>query len=106
MSTTAQITKEIKQAILGIDAGAEIILFGSRARGDFHKESDWDVLVLTEGDETSAKLKKQEIRNHLFDLELVTSQSIFAMVHSHDFWDHKLYGTPIYLEIKKDGIGL
>ncbi len=26
----------------------EVILFGSRARGDFRKDSDWDILIITE----------------------------------------------------------
>ncbi len=26
---------------------AKVFLFGSRARGDWHDESDWDILVLT-----------------------------------------------------------
>ena len=60
MNSTAQITKEIKQTVLGIDPTAEVILFGSRARGDFHEESDWDVLVLTEGDEVEIKLKQKK----------------------------------------------
>ena len=104
MNITSQITKEIKQAVLDIDPTAEVILFGSRARGDFHEESDWDVLVLTKGDEATAKLKKKEIRSHLCDLELAKSQIIFAMVHSHEFWENSLSGTPLYLEIQKDGV--
>ncbi|ASJ06775.1 nucleotidyltransferase domain-containing protein [Thermococcus pacificus] len=32
---------------LGIELG-EVILFGSRARGDFRKDSDWDILLVTE----------------------------------------------------------
>ena len=27
--------------------GAKVILFGSRARGDHHQNSDWDILVIT-----------------------------------------------------------
>ena len=37
-----QITKTVKSK----DPGAEIILFGSRARGTAHSESDWDLLIL------------------------------------------------------------
>ena len=48
----------VKEKILEIDKNAEVILFGSRARGDFHEESDWDFLVFlyeirTEGPERS-----------------------------------------------------
>ena len=104
MEIKSQITKDIKLTVLGIDPTAEVILFGSRARGDFHEESDWDVLVLTDGDETTAKLKKKEIRSHLYDLELANNKVIFAMVHCHDFWENGLGGTPLYLEIQKDGV--
>lgn len=42
----------IKETILGVavEYGVvvdDIILFGSRARGDFREDSDWDVLVVT-----------------------------------------------------------
>ena len=39
----ATIGKVSKKLGLNVD---EIILFGSRARGDFRKEGDWDVLVV------------------------------------------------------------
>lgn len=43
-----KIIKEIITNIL-LEAGftvSEVILFGSRARGDFLEESDWDILIL------------------------------------------------------------
>ncbi len=40
------ISKLVKQEVTKIDPKAEIILFGSRARGDFRMDSDWDFLVL------------------------------------------------------------
>ncbi|MBK9980810.1 MAG: nucleotidyltransferase domain-containing protein [Saprospiraceae bacterium] len=36
----------VKHEIKGIDPNAEVILFGSRARGDFREDSDWDFLIL------------------------------------------------------------
>ena len=33
---------KIKTQVLKEDKNASLILFGSRARGDFHDESDWD----------------------------------------------------------------
>ncbi len=47
-----EILKQIKQTILEVakEQGIEIdkiILFGSRARGDYREDSDWDILVVT-----------------------------------------------------------
>ncbi len=41
--------EQVKQAILEIEPSAEIILYGSRSRGDFNEESDRDFLILVEG---------------------------------------------------------
>lgn len=48
MENDKAILKEIKAAVQSVDPNVEVILFGSRARGDFKKESDWDILILTE----------------------------------------------------------
>jgi len=39
------IKKEFEKRMLGV---IKIILFGSRARGDYRKDSDWDFLVVTD----------------------------------------------------------
>ena len=41
-----QLIAEIKRLILLREPGAEIFLYGSHARGDYHTESDMDILVL------------------------------------------------------------
>jgi len=41
------IYKKIRDAVLSCLPGARILLFGSRARGDQHRHSDYDLLVIT-----------------------------------------------------------
>ena len=41
--------KQVKEAVWKIEPTAEVILYGSRARGDSTCESDWDFLVLVDG---------------------------------------------------------
>ena len=55
--TRDEILAAIKEKILSVVPDAQVVLFGSRARGDWHEESDWDILVLTE----------QEVTNELDD---------------------------------------
>lgn len=47
MENDKAILKEIKTAVHSVDLNVEVILFGSRTRGDFKKESDWEILALT-----------------------------------------------------------
>ena len=43
----AHVISNIKQlAAQVLPKGSTLYLYGSRARGDFHKDSDWDLLVL------------------------------------------------------------
>mgnify|MGYP003681881934 FL=1 len=44
---TKHIAQLIRKNINLIDPKAEIILYGSRLRGDDRPDSDWDILVLT-----------------------------------------------------------
>ena len=42
-------------AVHAVEPGATIILYGSRARGDAESDSDWDLLVLLDGDVTPGR---------------------------------------------------
>jgi predicted nucleotidyltransferase len=42
-----QVTSIIKNTVREIFPDAQVMLFGSRARGDFRPDSDYDILVIT-----------------------------------------------------------
>ena len=44
-----------RDAVQRVDASAQVILYGSRARGDGSEESDYDLLVITEGEVNLAR---------------------------------------------------
>ena len=44
----SRIILRIKDAVRGVLPDSNVILFGSRARGNAAADSDWDVLVLTQ----------------------------------------------------------
>lgn len=46
MVKKSEILNCIKETVLAIDETAEVILFGSQARGEAGVESDWDLLIL------------------------------------------------------------
>jgi len=44
---TNELLRKAKAAVKEVEPEAEIYLFGSRARGDFNLESDWDFYKIT-----------------------------------------------------------
>ena len=101
---TKDIAKLIKQNISEIDPDAQVILFGSRARGDEKKESDWDLLLLT--DYPINLEKERQFRNHLYDLELETGEPFSLFAYSKNDWNTKQKITPVYLNVTREGINL
>ncbi len=101
---TLQIAQLIKKNISEIDPKAQIILYGSRARGNEHKDSDWDLLILT--DYPIDLNKEREFRNHLYDLELETGEPFSLFAYSNTDWEIKQSVTPFYVSVNKEGIRL
>jgi predicted nucleotidyltransferase len=100
MEKTKIITK-IKSTVLQIDQGADIILYGSRARGDYRTDSDWDFLILTNLPENNKT--KTLFRNKLFYLELELEEPISTIIHNKNIWkDYEV--TPLYQLISKEGV--
>lgn len=95
--------KEIKHAVLEVDSSAEVILFGSRARADFHEESDWDVLILVNKEDKDVEFKKK-VRNALYELELKRDAVITGIVINKRLWRDRLNESPLYWEVEKDGV--
>ncbi len=97
--------QKIKNLIVQEDPDAKVILYGSRARGTESNESDWDILVLLNKPNVSFK-DEQKIRHKLFDIELETGESISTFVYSLNDWNTRLSVTPLYSNVKRDGIYL
>ncbi len=103
-SQTKHITHLIRQNINDLDPQADVILFGSRARGDEGKDSDWDILILTD---YPADLRHERMfRQKLYDLELETGESFSVLVYSKSDWDSRQRITPFYENVTKEGIAL
>jgi predicted nucleotidyltransferase len=91
--------------IKNIDPSAEVILYGSRARGDAEQESDYDLLILTD---EKATLEREDIfRRQLFPIELETGAVLTVFLISREEWNSPLSNAmPFYQNIKRDGVVL
>ena len=98
------IRQQIRTSINLVDKNAEVILYGSRARGDNGANSDWDILILTD---YQADLKtEQKFRDKLYDLELETGEVFSVFVYSKDNWITKQRITPFFQNVTEEGIQL
>ena len=95
----------IRDAISSIDQNAEIILFGSRARGDAGMDSDWDVLILVDQEKVSWNDEKI-FRHKLYPIELRIAQPISIFVYSKKEWYGRLSVTPLFESIQAEGVTL
>lgn len=96
------IPKTIKEEVNKIAQGSDVILFGSRARDDFKKNSDWDFLILLKQSK-SIRLEKEKIQERLYEIELDTGEVISSIVHLKSEWENRSV-MPIYQTVKKEGI--
>lgn len=99
---TANITGRIRNEIKSIDPSAQVILFGSRARGDAKHDSDWDILILIK-DKVTTEIERA-FRYRLFDLELETGEVFSTFVYNEDTWNKKHKVTPFFKSIKREGV--
>jgi len=93
----------IRHKVNQLDNTAEVILYGSRARGDNKRDSDWDVMILLSRENVDKKVE-QTFRHHLLDIELEIGVPISVFVYSKSDWEGKYSITPLFKSIKKEGI--
>ncbi|MFU8844199.1 MAG: nucleotidyltransferase domain-containing protein [Bacteroidales bacterium] len=98
-----RLIQQIRNQILDVDPDAEIILYGSRARGDVHDESDWDILILLDRDHVS-RSDEQPFRHRIIDIEMEYGQPISVFVLSKSDWLGKHSITPFYESVTTEGL--
>ena len=95
----------IRQKVNELDNTAEVILYGSRARGDNRPDSDWDILILIDNINITNEID-DKFRDDLYNLELESGQIISTFIYSKDYWQNSLSFSPLYKNVKKEGIRL
>jgi predicted nucleotidyltransferase len=98
---SANFLDEIKNTVKSVEPEAEVILFGSRARGDFRQDSDWDLLILSSNVVDS--LAEDNFRNALFDLQIDYEASISTFVYSKEYWKKYNNYLPLFKNVLSEG---
>ena len=84
--------------------GSHLLLYGSRARGDFRPSSDWDLLVLLNRPENSDS-DFATISYPLMELGFNLGQYFSVHTYSQQEWE-KMSFLPFYKNVEQDKIQL
>jgi predicted nucleotidyltransferase len=96
------ILNQIKISVLANEPGAQLILFGSYARGDFKSDSDIDILVLIDKEQISRNDEKKIVYS-LYDVELETGIIISPVIYTKHTWETRYSITPFYANVSSEG---
>jgi predicted nucleotidyltransferase len=99
------IIDRIRNTVRQKDSSAEVILYGSHAKGNAREGSDWDILILLDSEYINLKVE-QDYRHYLLDLELEIGEPISVTVYSKKSWETRHSITPLYRSIIREGITL
>jgi len=100
-----ELLKQIRQTVREVEPNAEIILYGSRSRGDAVWESDWDLLILVDGHLSDERIDR--IRHRLYEIEWESGEVISSIVRNREEWNSDLYqAMPFYQRVEQEGIRL
>ena len=103
----AQIEKAIqalkKDLINRFGSDVELRIFGSVARGDYHEQSDIDLLVVLPGPVDNAV--EEKVFDMAYDIELEYGLVIGTIVYSKEFWySDRAAAMPLYKKIQREGL--
>ena len=83
-----------------IPPGGSVWLYGSRARGTAHEDSDWDLLILLDKDSIDAADYRQ-IARPFTELGWTVDALIVPQIYTHKEWNQMSF-MPYYKNVVQD----
>lgn len=106
-----QISDVLEEFIIGVNKilgqrMKKIILYGSYARGDYKKNSDIDIMILTDFNDAELAEYRVKIRDLACDLELENNVVISPIVRNIEKYNERIDVIPFYMNVEKEGVVL
>jgi len=102
MREILRILSEFKKAVAEKFGRVEVILFGSQVRNEGWKESDIDILVISE-QEVDIKAR-EEIYDIAYEIGLKYDVVLDVSVYSRGDWERYRAVLPFFINVEKEGV--
>jgi predicted nucleotidyltransferase len=100
-----ELLQQVKRVVHEVEPDAEVILYGSRSRGDALSDSDWDFLILVDGPVNDERTDR--MRHQLYEIEWECGAVLSSIVRSREEWNSALYrALPFHQRIEQEGTRL
>jgi predicted nucleotidyltransferase len=93
---------KIKSYIRTLEPDAKVVLYGSRARGDYNSSSDWDFLVLLNKGSIEPE-DYDKISWPLYKMGWDYGEQFSIKLYTLKDWEKRSF-TPFYKSVEKEGI--
>lgn len=98
-----ELLRRCKNAVTEVAGEADLVLYGSRARGDAKEHSDYDILVIIDGP-VDMPLKEKILAN-VYPLLLETGRMLTLIIYNKQQWDSPLYrAMPFHKNVDREGL--
>ena len=84
------------------DAVKDIVIYGSKARGDWHEDSDIDVLLIVAND---AAEQRETLENLAYDLSVTADALPLLTTKTEAEWNGEA-GTAFHRAVERDGVSV
>jgi len=98
-----QILQKIIRVVNDNAPDSEVYLYGSQARGDAKRLSDWDLLILLNRKIISFDFETR-FMDEFYEIELETGEIISPLIYSKNDWNTNHSITPLFENIKREGV--
>ena len=95
-------TRQIN-ALLG-NKLSKVIVYGSYARGDYHENSDVDVMILVKLSETEIRKIASNIYDMAYDIELEKGVHISVVIKNEEQFEYWVDTLPFYRNVSEEGV--
>jgi len=104
--SAADILLEIKRRVAEVEPAAQVLVYGSYARGEQGPDSDIDLLILLPEGERVGYDDGMRIKSPLYRLEWSTGTIISPLVYTRKEWLERHKGTPFFYNVQREAVAL